>query len=682
MSSPAPVTKATPEDYARYRRRDHANIEAMQNLIIGGIAERTGIEMPPNVRSFISALQGAHGGGRVAFEEFERGLVNIGKQLQFTGNDEAIRKRAGNWKTDLREYQKRVGFELFTIFNGGKLKGHAPNGAAIREAGRFIDNLKPYADDAVQRARRSELWKVNPSKAMAAQVTAVLDALPRLPVAAEGEGDAPARVLSLTDYMLREEKLIINRAERAAEEIENQSDDGAEWMKGVARELMKRAESIERTAGARRDKAALSVFTRHDDEAGLGDAVESATTSNTCDKFDSDTEPDAAGACIQSGDDHEAAPALVAVPASGLVAVPVAAPVAVPALPSVEAVPDARLCDKNVPQAAAQVSTPQDFTGAHGRKLATDSPAVAVVEWALWWARCGVPVFPVHTVRDGVCSCECAEVHGGAHIAPKCAKGHKCGRDCQSKGKHPRTRDGVHNATTDEATIRAWWAKWPDANIGGATGARSRLHVVDVDPKNGGDVSLTELVEAHGDEWLDTLHIKTGSRGHHFFFVQPDDLHLNSTVGTMTSGIAKGIDSRGTGGYVVLPPSLHESGARYEVKAHRAPRELPAWLVAALTAKVERGAQTVLSFKSRGTAAPVFGDGERNDGLFRIGIGRWRHGYALDAIELCAQLLEVNAARCMPPLSDAEVTKMAANIEHNYSHLRGIDKGKGGESDV
>lgn len=46
-----------PEEYARRRRRDHANIEAMQNLVIARVACESGVEMPPNVRHLISALQ-------------------------------------------------------------------------------------------------------------------------------------------------------------------------------------------------------------------------------------------------------------------------------------------------------------------------------------------------------------------------------------------------------------------------------------------------------------------------------------------------------------------------------------------------------------------------------------------------------------------------------------------------
>jgi hypothetical protein len=40
---------------------------------------------------------------------------------------------------------------------------------------------------------------------------------------------------------------------------------------------------------------------------------------------------------------------------------------------------------------------------------------------------------------------------------------------------------------------------------------------MDIDPKSGGDLSLTDLIEAYGDEWLDTLKVRTGSGGFHFF---------------------------------------------------------------------------------------------------------------------------------------------------------------------
>src|SRR2546427_13223225 len=90
----------------------------------------------------------------------------------------------------------------------------------------------------------------------------------------------------------------------------------------------------------------------------------------------------------------------------------------------------------------------------------------------LVYAQRGWSVFPVYTVVNGQCSC--------GNTA------------CASPGKHPRTTHGVQDASTDEATIRQWWCRWPGANIGIRTGAVSGLVVLDVDPRHGGDASLEQ----------------------------------------------------------------------------------------------------------------------------------------------------------------------------------------------
>jgi hypothetical protein len=69
----------------------------------------------------------------------------------------------------------------------------------------------------------------------------------------------------------------------------------------------------------------------------------------------------------------------------------------------------------------------------------------------------------------------------------------------------------VECATTNFAQIRRWWMRWPTANVGGAMGREMHLVALDFDPKNGGDLSLNDLLEAHGDDWLQTLTFKTGS---------------------------------------------------------------------------------------------------------------------------------------------------------------------------
>jgi hypothetical protein len=113
--------------------------------------------------------------------------------------------------------------------------------------------------------------------------------------------------------------------------------------------------------------------------------------------------------------------------------------------------------------------------------------------------------------------------------------------------KRPRVKEWQHNATTDEKQIREWWGKWPNANIGVATGAG--LTVLDVDTKNGkpGALSLLELEHTVGVP--ETLRVKTPSGGTHVYLATDPDLFVPSSTNTFAD--YPGIDVRGEGGYVV-----------------------------------------------------------------------------------------------------------------------------------
>src|SRR5207253_2830544 len=96
-----------------------------------------------------------------------------------------------------------------------------------------------------------------------------------------------------------------------------------------------------------------------------------------------------------------------------------------------------------------------------------------LITYALHYASLGWPVFPLHGVIDGRCGCN------------------KPG--CGSKGKHPRNSNGFKGATTDQRQLTQTFSKLPNSNIGIATGAPSGIFVIDVDPRNGGDLSLEAL---------------------------------------------------------------------------------------------------------------------------------------------------------------------------------------------
>jgi hypothetical protein len=153
-----------------------------------------------------------------------------------------------------------------------------------------------------------------------------------------------------------------------------------------------------------------------------------------------------------------------------------------------------------------------------------------------------------------------------------------CGRSCESPGKHPATRHGVHDATTDSVLIREWWRRSPGANVGIATGSASGLIVVDVDLPKGGRESLQALVAA-GRQLTPTLTSHTGGRGLHLFYDRPE-VSIPNAVGRLP-GVPEalpGIDLRGDGGYVVAPPSTHTSGRRYRWDRRRI-ADLPSWIV-------------------------------------------------------------------------------------------------------
>lgn len=161
---------------------------------------------------------------------------------------------------------------------------------------------------------------------------------------------------------------------------------------------------------------------------------------------------------------------------------------------------------------------------------------------ALQYATWGWRVFPLTWVLPGGgCSCRKA--------------------DCNKPGKHPLweiAATGFKVATTDKALIAEWWKRFPEANIGFATGAG--WLVIDTDKKEGldGEESLDRWQLANGP-LPDTAASLTGGGGVHRFFSYDPDLHI--PCGQNVLGTA--IDVRADGGYVVLPPSDHVSGQEY-----------------------------------------------------------------------------------------------------------------------
>ena len=229
-----------------------------------------------------------------------------------------------------------------------------------------------------------------------------------------------------------------------------------------------------------------------------------------------------------------------------------------------------------------------------------------------------------------------------------------CGRSCESPGKHPATRHGVHDATTDPVLIGEWWRRSPGANVGIATGAASGLIVVDVDLPKGGRESLQALV-ATGRQLAPTLTSHTGGRGLHLFYGRSEGVSIPNAVGRLP-GLPEalpGIDLRGDGGYVVAPPSTHVSGRRYRW-GRRGIADLPSWIVPRRIASGRTATFALTSGASAYGAGALMAElervrglvvGQRNDGLNRaafrlgrlVGGGELSEALAVQTL-LCAAL--------------------------------------------
>jgi hypothetical protein len=181
--------------------------------------------------------------------------------------------------------------------------------------------------------------------------------------------------------------------------------------------------------------------------------------------------------------------------------------------------------------------------------------------------------------------------------------------------------------------------------------------VLDVDPRHGGDDALTELERQHG-ALPDTARVSTGGRGTHVYFA-PD-----ARFTTSRGGLPVGLDVRGHGGYVILPPSIHPNGRTYQWEIGARPADVafapaPQWLL-----------ERVHGSRTNGVARPPdewaalihgpIATGERNDTIARLA------GYLLrrrpDPRVVFELVRAVNQARCTPPLSDEEVLRTVDSI--------------------
>jgi putative DNA primase/helicase len=226
----------------------------------------------------------------------------------------------------------------------------------------------------------------------------------------------------------------------------------------------------------------------------------------------------------------------------------------------------------------------------------------------------------------------------------------------EASGKLPLIMEWPEAATSGIAQLEAWAHQYPACNWGLATGTASGLVVIDVDGAEG-CASLADL-ERQGLTLPPTLKVTTGRTdgGEHRYYRPPSGVDIRND---QSGKIGAHVDVRGTGGFAVCPPSIHASGKQYRFIDPSAPvAELPGWVVERLTVRPPMPTATA-------QASPqAVGKGSRTNTLVSLAGTMQRRGMSLEAIE--AALLAENAAKYAPPLPEAKVRTIAADIVKRY----------------
>ena len=249
--------------------------------------------------------------------------------------------------------------------------------------------------------------------------------------------------------------------------------------------------------------------------------------------------------------------------------------------------------------------------------------------------------------------------------------------------KVPMTEHGVDDASPDWEDVRLWWQQTPEASIGLACGEVSRVWVLDVDtrtprsaaglvPNLSGTDALSALEFEHG-ELPKTMTSTTGGGGKHVFFNLPPNLKVRNRVNVkLDDGRRTGLDVRSTGGYVILPPSVHASGRAYDWSIRSPIADSPEWLLKLLFDSGGPGAQVVplpvIPFAREATKAYAqgalrraaeaiasCGQGSRHETIVReaSSIGRYVAAGLLNA-EVAAQTLIAAGMNVGKPRTEVE----------------------------
>lgn len=214
----------------------------------------------------------------------------------------------------------------------------------------------------------------------------------------------------------------------------------------------------------------------------------------------------------------------------------------------------------------------------------------------------------------------------------------------RGRGKTPLAKwQEFQSRRASESEIKEWFELFPDMNIGIVTGAISDLYVLDLDT----GFSITDVGQL---PVTPTVH--TGGGGFHYYFKFREGLRTKS-------GLKTKVDARGEGGYVVAPPSVHESGVTYSWENYQEEVvEPPGWLYSGFREIISRR----VLYQDKATT-----QGSRNDEATRKAGSLLRGARVGDFLPLWRKFQEWNQDFCVPPLPIKELEIIWESISRKES---------------